>query len=214
MPRITTLLTAAMISAALTGGTAHAQTTTTESTETETGTEAETGTGTAGANSDLSLGEVETGPQTGEAYVTETIGPWSIRCVKTDTDEDPCQMVQLLEDAQGSPIAEFSLFRLADGGQAEAGATVIVPLETALQQQLSIRVDEQQGKRYPYAFCNPVGCYARIGLTADDVATYKRGNEAVLSIIPVAAQDQRVDVTLSLEGFTASYDKVSSVTPE
>ena len=158
----------------------------------------------------LALGaEVGEGPQVGEAYTSETIGAWSLRCVKTADGNDPCQMTQLLSDAQGSPIAEFSLFRLRDGSEAEAGATVIVPLETSLQENLSIQVDQQGGKSYPFAFCNPVGCYARIGLTADDVLSYKRGNVAAISIVPMAAPDQRVIVELSLDGFTASYDKTT-----
>ncbi|WP_300030189.1 invasion associated locus B family protein [uncultured Roseobacter sp.] len=156
----------------------------------------------------LSLGTAAE-PQVGQAYAAEFNGDWELRCVKTESGEDPCQMVQLLTDPEGAPIAEFSLYRLAEENPAAAGATVIVPLETALQAQLTIQVDSQQAKRYPYAFCNQVGCYARIGLTEEDVASYKRGNQAVLSIVPMAAQDQRVTVTLSLSGFTASFDKTS-----
>jgi invasion protein IalB len=163
---------------------------------------------------DLSLGEdVSATPQIGDQYTAEVVGAWDIRCLKTEDDTDPCQMYQLLDDGQGAAIAEFSMFRLPDGGQAKAGATVIVPLETALPQQLTISVDGATGRRYPYSFCNSVGCYARIGLTEDDVNAFKRGQEATLTIVPALAPDQRVVVTLSLTGFTASYDKVSVVNP-
>lgn len=206
MPVDSRILMSAAIAAVLAAGTTQAQSQTSDTTE-------QTEQSGQIAN-DLSLGEADTGPRVGEPYVAEQVGPWAIRCIKTETDNDPCQMVQLLEDEQGSPIAEFSLFRLVDGGQAEAGATIIVPLETALQQQLSIQVDDQQGKRYPFSFCDPVGCHARIGLTAEDVQSYKRGAAAAISIVPIRAPDQRVIVNLSLDGFTASYDKVSSLQPE
>ncbi|MDW4496514.1 invasion associated locus B family protein [Sulfitobacter sp. D35] len=165
---------------------------------------------TGGAGADLSLGEsADQGSELGQPYVTETIGAWSMRCIRTDTDTDPCQMYQLLEDAQGAPVAEFSLFRLPSGNQAAAGATVVVPLETALQQQLTIRVDGGSARRYPFAFCNPIGCYARVGFTSADVDAFKRGREAILTIVPALAPDQQVELSLSLDGFTASYDKAS-----
>lgn len=160
----------------------------------------------------LSLGEdASKSPELGKPYTKEVIGAWELRCIKTETDEDPCQMYQLLDDGQGAPVAEISLFRLPGGGKAEAGATVVVPLETSLPQQLTIAVDGAKARRYPYAFCNQVGCYARLGMTAGDVAAFKRGNEAVITIVPALAPDQQVKLTLSLTGFTASYDKVSVI---
>jgi invasion protein IalB len=145
----------------------------------------------------------------GSTYVQEEVGDWELQCIRTDQEEDPCTLYQLLNDQEGNPVAEVSIFRLPEGGRAEAGATVIVPLETLLTEQLRIAVDGGQGKLYPFSFCNPVGCYARIGLTASDVEAFKRGAVARLSIVPFAAPDQTVTLDLSLSGFTAGYDKVS-----
>jgi len=156
----------------------------------------------------LSLGE-ETETEVGKPYTAETIGAWEMRCIKVEEGEDPCQMYQLMQDDEGAPVAEISLFRLPDGGKAKAGATVIVPLETALPQQMTLSIDGGKARRYPYAFCNSVGCYVRMGLTDDDVNAFKRGNEAKITIIPALAPDQKVIVSLSLEGFTASYGKVA-----
>ena len=116
-----------------------------------------------------------------------------------------------MDDGQGAPVAEFSLFRLPAGGKATAGATVVVPLETALPSQLTLTVDGGKARRYPFAFCNPVGCYVRMGLTEADVAAFKRGKEAVITIVPALAPDQKVELSLSLDGFTASFDKSSVV---
>ncbi|MEM9969134.1 MAG: invasion associated locus B family protein [Pseudomonadota bacterium] len=162
----------------------------------------------------LSFGEdADKDPELGKPYTAEVIGDWEMRCIKTEQDADPCQMYQLLVDDQQAPVAEISLFRLPDGGQAEAGATIIVPLETALPQQLTIAVDGGNARRYPYAFCNSVGCYVRLGLTSADVEAFKRGNQAMITIVPALAPDQQVQLPLSLAGFTASYDKVSIIEP-
>ena len=165
-----------------------------------------------GVESELSLGEdANAVPAIGEPYAKEENGAWTLRCIRTQSGDDPCQAYQLLEDDQGTPVAEVSLFRLPAGGKAEAGATVVVPLETSLQAQLTISIDSGSSRRYPYSFCNPIGCYARIGLTPEDVAAFKRGALATLTIVPVIGGNQKVEIEMSLTGFTATYDKASTL---
>lgn len=158
----------------------------------------------------LSLGEDASQPQVGQTYTKETNGDWELRCIKAeDEGEEPCQMYQLMSDDEGTPVAEISIFRLPEGGRAVAGATIIVPLETSLPQQLTMEVDGGQARRYPYAFCNPIGCYSRVGLVAEEVAQFRRGANAKLTIVPALAPDQKVELNMSLKGFTASFDKTS-----
>ena len=72
----------------------------------------------------LSLGEdADKDPELGKPYTKKEIGSWEMRCIKTEEEVDPCQMYQLLADGEGAPVAEVSLFRLPDGGQAKAGGT-------------------------------------------------------------------------------------------
>jgi invasion protein IalB len=169
-------------------------------------------TATPAIEDQLSLGEdTEATAELGKPYTREVIGAWEMRCIKTEDEVDPCQMYQLLDDGEGAPVAEISVFRLSGGGKAEAGATIIVPLETSLPSQLTVSVDDGKARRYPYAFCNPVGCYVRLGLTSADIAAFKKGNEATITIVPALAPDQKVALTLSLAGFTASYNEVSVV---
>lgn len=206
MTKFSTALTICAALAAFAPVAAFAQTATPE---TETAAEPAA---TPSVEDQLSLGEdAEKASGIGQPYTRETIGAWEMRCIKQEEGEEPCQMYQLLDDGQGSPVAEVTLFRLPDGGKAVAGATVIVPLETALPAQFTVQVDGDKARRYPYAFCNSVGCYVRLGLTAADVAAFKRGKEATMTIVPALAPDQKVELKLSLEGFTASYDKASVI---
>lgn len=160
----------------------------------------------------LDLGQpVGDGPQLGERYSKEKFGDWDLACIKTEAESDPCSLLQILTDDQQNPVAEVSLFRLDGSGQAIAGATVIVPLETLLPGQLTIAVDGASGKRYNYSFCNQIGCIAQIGLTNEDVDAFKRGNTATVSLVPAPAPDQRITLTMSLAGFTAGFDAVDVV---
>ncbi|MDO6584595.1 invasion associated locus B family protein [Salipiger sp. 1_MG-2023] len=166
----------------------------------------------------LSIGETEA-PETAagakpETYIKTTHGDWQMQCLRVPegTDaEDPCQMYQLLKDGNGGNVAEVSLFRLQNGGQVAAGGTFVVPLETLLTQKLSISVDGGQPKRYDFSFCTQVGCYARVGFTAEDVAKFKAGNAATITISPAMAPDQTVELSMSLSGFTAAIDETSQL---
>lgn len=160
----------------------------------------------------LDLGQpVGAEPQLGQRYSKEKSGDWDLACIKTEEETDPCSLLQILTDDQGNPMAEFSMFRLEEGGVAVAGATVIVPLETLLPAQLTISINGAPGKRYNYSFCNPIGCVAQIGLTQSDIDAMRKGAEAVVSLVPAPAPDQVVRLKMSLKGFTAGYEKVDVV---
>lgn len=148
-------------------------------------------------------------PQPGQQYLSEVHGDWALRCLKVEEGEDPCQMYQLLNDADGNAVAEIAIVVLPESGQAVAGATIVAPLETLLTEQLTLRVDGGQARRFPFNFCNVGGCVTRLGLTEQDVALFRRGAEATLRMVPAAAPDQEVVVTMSLSGFTAAFNAAS-----
>lgn len=159
----------------------------------------------------LDLGQPVEGTPLGQRYSREKLGDWDLACVRTDSEQDPCSLLQILNDDEGNPIAEFSLFRLGGDRVAVAGATIIVPLETLLPAQLTMSIDGAPGKRYNYSFCNPIGCIAQIGLTQADIDAMKQGQEAVIALVPAPAPDQLIQIKMSLKGFTAGYDVVDVV---
>lgn len=153
----------------------------------------------------LDMGEEVQNP----TYIKEQYGDWQMKCFRSDAEEDPCHMYQLLHEEAGNPIAEFTLFRLPGEAQAVAGATVVVPLGTLIPEELKISVDGGRAKSYSYSFCTMVGCFARIGLTQDDINALKAGSAANLQIVPAQAPNQKVDIKVSLDGFTAAFDNVT-----
>ncbi|MGI1661781.1 invasion associated locus B family protein [Palleronia sp. KMU-117] len=159
------------------------------------------------AGSDLSMGSTAE-PAVGQLYVAGEFGDWDLRCVKSEEGNDPCQLYQLLVDAEGNSVAEVSLFNIPDGGPAVAGATIITPLETLLTEQLRLGIDAAETKQYPFSFCSQVGCFSRIGLTEAEVEALRRGVEATVTIVPAAAPGQRVELKMSLAGFTAGFQAV------
>lgn len=168
-------------------------------------------TATAAEQAGLSLGQREVGT----TYVSAEHGDWELRCIASPEGQpDPCQLYQLLVDADGNPVAEFNLFDVPDEGELVAGATIVTPLDTLLTGQLRMAVDSNQARVYPFSFCQPVGCYVRIGLTNADIQTFRAGNAATIGIVPLQAPDQMVPLTLSLTGFTAGFEALEAYNAE
>ena len=157
----------------------------------------------------LSLGTEESaasGP-----YVKDTFVDWELRCVRAGETAEICQLYQLMKDGDGNSVAEFNIFPLPEGQEAVAGANIVTPLETLLTANLRLAVDSGKAKRYPYSFCSQVGCFSRIGLTADEVASFRRGATATVTIVPAAAPNETVALTLSLSGFTAGFNALVEI---
>lgn len=150
----------------------------------------------------------------GTTYIAKTIDDWSLQCIHTVDGKDPCQMYQLLKDEHGTNVSDISMLPLPPGGKAVAGATIMTPLETLLTANLTLQIDTAQPKVYPFTFCAPPGCFARVGFTADELAAFKKGSSASMTIVPLAAPDQKVTVKISLKGFTAAYDEVTKINAE
>ena len=145
----------------------------------------------------------QTDAAVGATYLSAGFDKWEQRCIKTADGADPCQLYQMLYLADGTSVAEISLFGLPAGGQAVAGATFMAPLETLLTANLKITVDAGTARIYPFAFCTKAGCIARLGFTAEELDAFKKGGRAVVTIVPAVAPDKSVDIDLSLKGFTA-----------
>lgn len=159
---------------------------------------------------DLAIGSTGE-PQPGQIYQRETHGDFSIRCVKAPAGEtDPCQLFQRLSDQTGNPTADVNFFPVTGVDGVEGGATVVTPLQTLLTAQVTLSVDGGSERRYPFAFCDAQGCYARMGFTAAEMAQFRSGSQGEISVRPALAPDQVVTMRLSLSGFTAGMNALSA----
>lgn len=151
------------------------------------------------------------GPKPGEYYVKSTHQDWTIRCIKTDQDMDPCELYQLMKDGDGNSVAEMTLIPLSDK-EVAAGATLVAPLETDLIKGIGLAVDNGKARGYPFSFCAPVGCVARMGFTQAELDQLKRGNKATISLMPFGGDPKNpVQLDLSLKGFTAAFNELSEM---
>ena len=152
------------------------------------------------ANEAFPVGGVSQQPQ---EVVRASFGDWEIRCAG---ETDNCFMYQLLLDPNGTPLAEISLIKLPIGSEAVAGATVVAPLGTVLTRGLTMVVDQGEATTYPFSWCTRPGCFARFGLTDLLVENMRNGTEIKLVVFSVQNMQLPIEVTASLNGFTAAFD--------
>ncbi|WP_312528662.1 invasion associated locus B family protein [Paracoccus sp. (in: a-proteobacteria)] len=151
--------------------------------------------------------------QVGQTYVRATHGDWSLRCIKTQDGKDPCELYQLLKDADGGAVAEASVVPVE--GKVAAIVTFVAPLETDLQHGLQLQIDANKAMAYPFMVCAQIGCISRVGLTGDELGALKRGKAGSVMLRPFGApEDQQVKLNLSLTGFTAGFDAVTAAMKE
>lgn len=147
----------------------------------------------------------------GEPYILEVSTDWEVRCIRTSLEHDPCALHQILQDQQGNSVATIELVNLPGGQDAEAGATIVTPLETLLTRQLTLSVDGSSAQQYPFSFCTEQGCVARVGFTPAEVDAFRRGAVARLTIYPAGAPDTAVELDASLSGFTAGFERLKEL---
>lgn len=134
---------------------------------------------------------------------------WEVRC---ETEADQCFMYQMVRNASDSPVAEIRIVDIEPRGEAVAGATVVTPLGTLLDAGVVLQIDEREARKYPFNWCTRAGCFARFGLTDAEIAAMKAGNVVKMRLLSVSAPDQPILLDVSLAGFTAAYNEMS--TPE
>jgi invasion protein IalB len=137
--------------------------------------------------------------------VRDTFGAWEVRCTP---DQRNCFMYQLASDAQNNPVAEVSLLKLPENGDAVAGVTMVTPLGTQLTTGIALQIDNGEGRQYPFNWCSQVGCFARFGLTQQTINAMKRGKSSTITLASVAAPETPLKLNLSLTGFTAAFDSL------
>ena len=141
-----------------------------------------------------------------EPYVKTTEGDWKVQCIRVESGDEPCEMFQLLTDKDGNKVASISVLGLPKGKEAVAGATIATPLESALTAGVTLQIDTQKPITLPYSFCSQVGCFSNVVLKAEELELFKKGKKIAMTIVPMRAPDQKVELEISLKGFSAAWD--------
>ena len=144
-----------------------------------------------------------------EPYIKERIKDWKLKCIEPLNSIERCEANQIIFNQEQQPVAEISIFKLPQGQVAAAAATIIVPLETVLNEGLILEMQDLEPKKYQFKFCNSIGCYSQIGLTNEEVKALKSKGKASIFLKHLSSGDQQIIIPISLSGFTATFSKAT-----
>jgi len=134
-----------------------------------------------------------------------TNGDWTVECVQDNQKRRLCRMVQNVADPNTKKaLLQVVVAKPPEGDQALL--TVIAPLGVWLRPGLELAVDGGAANRLAFEFCLKEGCLARMPLAAGMVAALKKGSAASIAIQNI--RRQKLDVKVSLSGFTASFGQL------
>ena len=158
----------------------------------------------------LSIDDSMTGEtQQTEPYIKERIKDWNLKCIEPIDSIERCEANQIIFNQKQQPVAEISIFKLPKGQVAAAAATIIVPLETVLNEGLVLEMQDLEPKKYQFKFCNSIGCYSQIGLTNEELEALKSKGKASIFLKHLSSGDQQIIIPISLSGFTTTFSKAT-----
>ena len=158
----------------------------------------------------LSIDDSMTGEtQQTEPYIKERIKDWNLKCIEPIDSIERCEANQIIFNQKQQPVAEISIFKLPKGQIAAAAATIIVPLETILNEGLVLEMHDLEPKKYQFKFCNSIGCYSQIALTNEELEALKSKGKASIFLKHLSSGDQQIVIPISLSGFTTTFSKAT-----
>ncbi len=138
------------------------------------------------------------------------VGDWNVVCEAGGGAN--CAMTQLGEDSEGSPAIEFVVRKIEeqdaeiDGVKIVAVADIITPLGVLLEFGLRLKIDAGEERGAPFRICQKHGCLVREPLSADVIASLKKGNKATVTVAAEGAGP--IDIDISLRGFTKAFNSL------
>ncbi len=142
--------------------------------------------------------------------LSETYDSWTVQCANQQQGESMlrvCQMSQKLwQQDTGQRILSFAI------GKAEAAtkATLVLPFGLLLSEGVRVKIAENEILGADYRTCLPAGCVAEFELS-DEVIGELEGTD-VASVVMTAISGQEVVTDVSLEGFSAAYQRLIELT--
>ena len=139
-------------------------------------------------------------------YDSEQFEDWEVRC-PVNAQPTICEMTQLINSPQsGQPIMRVIM---AYPQEIDTAAMIfLLPLGVRLAPGLQLIVDDGEPINFPYQVCQQQGCRADLPISESLRQRMRSGSTATVSVI--GPRGNRLDLPVSLSGFTAADDRISS----
>ena len=156
------------------------------------------------------VGQETNTEETIQLSLDEKHGNWHARCAVNNGVEECGISQDIVDSKQGFRVARIQIFSIPSHDVVVAGAIVLTPLGTNVEQGIELRVDSSQARRYGFKFCLADGCVAKLGFFKSEVDEMARGRNLRMTVFNLEDLDTPLSYDISLIGFTAAFRAISS----
>jgi invasion protein IalB len=130
---------------------------------------------------------------------------WAVNCKSAPNDKGlECRLSQTIVTQNGQVITDVTFRIPADKKEPEA--IVRLPLGILLSAGATLQVDDKAPQNLTFRTCDQNGCYARMSVSPEILATIQKGKQLQVSFQNLA--EKSITVPLSLTGFSDAYGKI------
>ena len=132
-------------------------------------------------------------------------GDWTVECRTLQNGGRFCQMGQNLNNpSTNKPLMQVVVGIKRNDTQSQPFLQVLAPLGIWLRPGLEFSIDGGQPTRLAFETCLKVACVAEMALSEGLLSAMKRGAKA--TVVMRNIRREKLEVPVSLSGFTASYN--------
>jgi invasion protein IalB len=142
-----------------------------------------------------------TTPPAVEAPVSVPEASWARLC-GNESDKEICFIQAELRTDTGQFLASAGIREVT--GESRRALIVQTPVGVLIQPGMRVQVDQGTQSEANYTICFQNACFAELVIDEAFIASMKRGNTLILTVLN--QQANAVNFELTLAGFTAAYD--------
>ena len=135
----------------------------------------------------------------------ENFDAWQFTCVE-EQKQKICELRELVFDPNTEEVVSYLSITINPENLTQM--QIAFPHAVNLKSPVSLQIDDKDPLELDYAYCNQSACFVAEIIGENFVNFFKAGNQVDLKILLL--DNRQANITYSLSGFTAGYNKLSS----
>ena len=135
----------------------------------------------------------------------ENFDAWQFTCVE-EQEQKICELRELVFDPNTEEVVSYLSITINPENLTQM--QIAFPHAVNLKSPVSLQIDDKDPLELDYAYCNQSACFVAEIIGENFVNFFKAGNQVNLKILLL--DNRQANITYSLSGFTAGYNKLSS----
>ena len=135
----------------------------------------------------------------------ENFDAWQFTCVEEQTQKI-CELRELVFDPNTEEVVSYLSITINPENLTQM--QIAFPHAVNLKSPVSLQIDDKDSLELDYAYCNQSACFVAEIIGENFVNFFKAGNQVNLKILLL--DNRQANITYSLSGFTAGYNKLFS----